>query len=322
MNYQEPELNFKAADSKTQGYQKTEMHKLSDGDNVFRILPPFGTNHNNVWFAEWYIHWGFQNADGREAPLSCSYRTPERYCPICMEARDLKKKADLLVRDYTVRDSEGQDKVDWNSVPEDVKEARNDIMARQNRIRSQRHFYYNALDSNGELKVLKVTPKTGRKLNDKIKEAYHSKSIQALSLTKGCYFVIKRTRTGSRAFDVEYDVDFLRTTKQHPELGTVEVISVDSVSDHFLNNFEELAFDIHRLYKLRTASELKDVMDGKGFASQSDTATSIPSATSREEPVETVSSGNSTSTSSPVTINQDDDDEQLNILKSQLGLGD
>jgi hypothetical protein len=305
MSYQEPELNFDAADSVDNkgSFRDFNNFKLVDGANIYRILPPFGTGHNGVWFAEWYLHWGFQNENGSNVPLACSYRTDERYCPICEEANEIRAKMDALVKDYTT-----DKKTDWEAVPPAIQEKYYELRPSWNDIKAQRGYYYNALNQANEVGILRLTPKTGKALNEKIKEAYNKKSIHALSLTKGIFFNIYRKRTGKRAFDVEYSVDFFREEVEIEGHGVVEKIREAAVPETIAQNFESLAYDIHKMYTLRTAAELKKIMLGEPVGSSSGNSNGATKTTvdSSEVAAAATAVGN--------------DEEQLAALRAQLGM--
>ena len=90
MTYVEPELNVKGHQARSEG-KSWNNHKLKDGNNVFRITPPFGVGHNGYWYKAWYLHWGFVDSEGSNRPVVCT-KGIENFCPICEQAELLFKE--------------------------------------------------------------------------------------------------------------------------------------------------------------------------------------------------------------------------------------
>jgi len=255
--YQEPEVNLDGLIPGNSGMgRKIVNHKMKEGDNVFRILPPFGTNHNGLLYAEVTLHW-FLDPSGKSRPLVCS-RDKEKYCPICAEAFEFYNRKQELVKKF----SDDSGKVNWKALPKEVNEQYQELNEVYNKLRGQKGFYYNALDLSGTVGVLRLSKTTAEKLGKKIKEAQQMYSIKCTSLSDGILFNIKKTKTGSRDFDVTYDVEYLMTPKKREDGSISLEFNRGSVSDSIMQNFENLAYDIHAMYPVRTSTELKRVLDG------------------------------------------------------------
>jgi hypothetical protein len=73
-----------------------KRHKVKDGSNVFRILPPFGDQSNGYAYKKWQIIWGLKDPEsGRPRPFASSM-TSEKKCPVTEYVQALKKKSESL----------------------------------------------------------------------------------------------------------------------------------------------------------------------------------------------------------------------------------
>ena len=70
-----------------------KRHKVKDGSNVYRILPPFGEASNGYPYRKWQIIWGLQDPESGRARPFASSMTSEKKCPVTEYVTALKKKA-------------------------------------------------------------------------------------------------------------------------------------------------------------------------------------------------------------------------------------
>ena len=254
-NYVEPNLNLGALEPDS-GRGKIVNHKLKEGDNIFRILPPFGANHNGLIMAEWYLHWGFTDSKGKYRPIVCTKRY-EKYCPICEDANEVFKEKDTLIREFKSDDG----KVNWKALPEEIRIKYSELNEKFNALRAQRHYYYNAMDDSGKVGILRL-PKTAKeKLNAKILDALKRLNFNPTSLENGCSVKIVKVKKGVNAWDVEYDVDLFKQGVQRDGRYVDEYVT-GPVPEWVQNNFHKVAIDIHSMYPIRTAAEVKKIMLG------------------------------------------------------------
>lgn len=255
-NYVEPDLNLGALAPDSQR-GKIVNHKLKEGDNIFRILPPFGANHNGVLMAEWYLHWGFTDSKAKAKPIVCTKRY-ENYCPICEEANKAFTEKEEFIREYKSADG----KVNYKSLPEEIRIKYSELNEKFNQLRAQRNYYYNAVDDSGKVGILKLAKTAKDKLNAKILDAYTRLSFNPTSLENGCFIKIIKTKTGNNTWDVSYDVELVKRAVKEPDGTIVEKYDVGSVSDWIKNNFSKVAIDTHNMYPIRTSAEIIKIMDG------------------------------------------------------------
>ena len=235
-------------------------HKLSEGDNIYRILPPFGTNHRGLPFAEVSLHWFSivdpKTGETKNRPLRCSYAT-EGYCPICEQANELYNEKDALLKEF--KDEDG--KVDWKSVPDDIKAKHKQVKGQFDSLRAQRGFFYNALDQSGMVGILRLPKTAAVKVGELIRKAVQQYGFNPLSLEKGVSFNIIQKKTGPLPMNVEYSAEFVTRSVTGPN-GVELKIELTPAAESVRNDFENLAYDVHAMYPVVTAAELKRVALG------------------------------------------------------------
>lgn len=244
----------------TTNRRKYVTHKIKEGDNLYRILPPFGTNHKGLPFAEVSLHW-FSTLDDtgkpKQRPLRCSYAV-ERFCPVCEEANDLYKEKESLLAEYIDEDTK---KVRWDVVPEEVGAKHKQLKNSFDAVKVQRGYFYNALDASGVVGVLRLPKTAATKLGEQIKKAIQTYGFNPLSLENGAVFNIIQKKTGPKNYNVEYSVEFVMKSITGPD-GVQLKITTEQAPKNVMDNYETLAYDVHAMYPAVTAAELQRAMIG------------------------------------------------------------
>src|ERR1035437_5919102 len=73
-----------------------KRHKVKDGHNVFRALPPFGESSNGYPYRKWQIIWGLTDPESGRARPFASSMTFEKKCPVTEFAYKLKDRAETM----------------------------------------------------------------------------------------------------------------------------------------------------------------------------------------------------------------------------------
>ena len=240
--------------------RRIERHKLVEGNNVLRILPPFGTNHGKSAFAEWSLHWGFMDKDGNKRPIVCTYKY-EGYCPICEVSRELYKKKTALVKEYMDADNK---KVLWDRMPDSLKAQYTKLNQEWEDIKPTTQYFYNAIDLNHSIKILALSKMAHDGLKKKILDAMDKYGISPASLNAGCYFVISKIKIGTRVRDVKYEVDLYKQIEKDAQGNVIERILKTALPDAVINGYDKLAYDIHTLYTVRSSSDVAKILNGDG----------------------------------------------------------
>lgn len=231
-------LNLDGMSSKQ--FKPINRFKVQDGTNVFRILPPFGTEHENKASREVNLHWGFVTSDGKQRPVVCSYHY-EKFCPICQSAKSTEgeaERAKLMGND--------------DEYKELIKKAQD--------LRNRKTFLYNAANKQGDMGVLELT-KTSHEAVIELFTSYIKKyDKDPTSLKDGVWLEINREGKG---FKTKYTVSLHRVTLRDADGEIVEKLDRSPLAENILNNYEKNAVDIHSLYKPVLAADLQRILDGE-----------------------------------------------------------
>lgn len=221
-------------------FKPINRFKVQDGTNVFRILPPFGTDHDNKASREVNLHWGFVTSDGKQRPVVCSYHH-EKTCPICQAAKAKEGEAERA----KLLGNEEQSK-------ELAKEAQE--------LRNRKTFLYNAANKQGDTGMLELT-KTAHEAVIELFSSYIKKyDKDPTSLKDGVWLEITREGKG---FKTKYSVSLHRVTVKDADGELMEKLDRTPLAENILNNFEKLAVDIHSLYKPVPSTDLQRILNGE-----------------------------------------------------------
>jgi hypothetical protein len=213
--------------------------KVTEGSHIFRILPPFGTDHRNVPSRQVQLHWGFYKKDGKTSPIPCSYPS-EGYCPICEKVKEQEALAERL---KAQGDEDGS----------------KEILKAAGEIKVRRSYLLNAANKAGEVGILEITKTSIDQLVELFKQYQNKYGKNPVSLAQGVWFVFSRTGKG---FNTKYTVEFNKTILTLDDGDQVEKLDNTALSPNIAENFEKLAYDIHKMYTPVAASDLKKILDG------------------------------------------------------------
>jgi hypothetical protein len=137
-----------------------KRHKVKDGHNVYRILPPFGESSNGYPYRKWQIIWGlFDPESGRARPFASSM-TSEKKCPVTEYVGLLKKKAETLKSQLaTAGISEEESKERLSALNKLISD-----------LNPKTTYIYNAADKAGEVGLLELKSTAHKKIKTEMSE--------------------------------------------------------------------------------------------------------------------------------------------------------
>jgi ribosomal protein L12E/L44/L45/RPP1/RPP2 len=260
------ELNLDGMKSGTK--RDINRFKVTEGSHIYRILPPFGTDNQRKASRQIQLHWGFFKADGGTSPLACSYPF-EGTCPICNHVKDLEGMAD---KEKALGNTDAADGI--------TKDASN--------IRVKRSFLLNAANKNGEVGVLEI-PKTAHdQMIELMREYLNKYGKNPTSLKDGVWFVFSRSGKG---FNTVYKVSINKSMVTLEDGDQVEKVDRSALAQNIQDNYEQLAYDIHTMYKPIKSTDLKRILDGEHIdevlvrENKKPEAAAAPTPAKREEAV-------------------------------------
>jgi hypothetical protein len=232
----------------------------------FKVLPPYGTNHRNLLFHKYEIHWGFVTAEGGKRPVSCSYPT-ERFCPVCEIVKSAQNERDS----YFKKDPAGGKPIQIGGTKERIEELDDTIF----QFKAKVYFAVNAYLSDGRVVILELKKTAVENLMGKIEIAIKKKKFDPTSLRTGAWFEI--TRTGKKLM-TKYPVEFKKISKvvDGEELEKIDRTSMPEELavqiEAQLQGAEGPLYDIHTLQKPTTSAQLQRYLEGEPLPSSSKAA--------------------------------------------------
>lgn len=292
-----------------------KRHKVKDGHNVFRILPPFGEASNGYPYRKWQIIWGLVDPEnGRSRPFASSL-TSEKRCPVTEFTDALKNKAETI---ESLMKASGANKEDINSRLKDLR----DLIAN---LSPKTVYVYNAVDKSGEVGLLELKSTAHKAMKTQMNQYIQDYNQDPTSLScadddSGVWFDITRQGMGR---DTEYDVKKCQT-KVKTAQGISFVDDRSPLPDNVVENYDNLAYDLSAVYQVKTYDELEEIL----AANMSLLVSSVPdadlSAPATAQGTATVNQVNKTQTSISkpskgtvsLKVNDDEDEDDVPMIST------
>ena len=225
-------------------FKKTVRHKVKDGDNIYRFLPPFGDESNGYPYRKWNVIWGLTDPNsGRMRPFA-SPSTYEGHCPVYDYLEQLKQKVEGLK-------AAGQ--------ADRAAEIEKFIGA----IRPKSVYAYNASDKSGLVGVLELKSTAHKKVIALMNEYITQYNQDPTSLNSnvddsGVWFRINRTGEG---FNTAYDAFKNQDSVKDPNTGALSFQDDRSpLATSVVENFDSVAYDLNNIYQKLSYDDLKDIL--------------------------------------------------------------
>jgi uncharacterized protein YkvS len=232
-----------------------KRHKIKEGSNVFRILPPFGDveTHNNYPYRKWSTVWLTDPKTGKRRPFASPMTDGAKECPV-------KEYSDALTKFIDKKKSQ----LEAKGLSEDkVKEKLKELREIQWQIKVQHTYAYNAADKSGEVGLLelKSTAHQGVKkmMNQYIKDYGQDPTSLNSNLKEdsGVWFNITKEGEGKMT---EYDVGFAVLKKKNADGELEKKDDRSPLSDNIVENYNDLGYDLNAVYARKTYDELKEIL--------------------------------------------------------------
>lgn len=228
-----------------------KRHKVKEGHNVFRVLPPFGDTANGYPYRKWMVIWGMLDPEsGRARPFASSLTT-EKQCPIFEYVDALQKKAETMKAKLQAN----------GSSEEEVKAALKPLNNVISTLRPKTVFAYNAIDKAGIVGILEIKA-TAQKILKELMMTYikdynqDPTSLNSEADDSGVWFDFIRT---GQFFDTEYDVEKLQSkAKVNGQMTYIDDRS--PLPDNVVENYADLAYDLSSIYQVKTYDQLREIL--------------------------------------------------------------
>lgn len=297
-------------------------HKVKNGNNIYRILPPFGDNSNGYPYRKWQIIWGLSDpTSGRVRPYASPMMTEKR-CPVMEYVDELKERLSKMDGELKARG------LDEKAIRKHPKFERLSKFTRD--ITPKTTYVYNGADKSGVVGLLelKATAHKDMKagMNDYIRDYNQDPtSLNSADDDSGVWFNVQRTGEG---FDTEYKVLKVQNKVKAPN-GSVSFVDDRSpLADVIVENYDNMAYDLSSVYKTTTYDEVNEILQAN-----MDTFHKVCPEANLSVPIDLDSDDDDTASpaapvrvvvqtvakpvgKAPVALNLQDDDDETPVVKA------
>lgn len=231
-----------------------KRHKVKDGSNVFRILPPFGESSNGYPYRKWQIIWGLIDPESGRARPFASSMTSEKKCPVTEYVQALKKKAETLKSQLAAA----------GLSEEDQKQRLGALNKLISDLNPKTVYIYNAADKSGDVGLLEIKSTAQKKMKAEMAQYIQDYNQDPTSLNSedtdsGVWFNITRQGLGR---DTEYDVKKMQIKSKNPATGKISFEDDRSpLPDAVVENYNNLAYDLSAVYQVKTYEQLAEILE-------------------------------------------------------------
>jgi hypothetical protein len=232
-----------------------KRHKVKDGHNVFRILPPFGESSNGYPYRKWQIIWGLVDPDsGRSRPYSDSVLAEKR-SPIVEFVNQLKARAETM----------GAELKTAGTSDKEIAERLKGLNTLIGDLIPRTSYVYNAVDKAGEVGLLELKATAHKDMKEKMNKYIQDYNQDPTSLNSadddsGVWFDVIRTNETGQFRDTKYSVEKVQTKKKDAN-GKISFVDDQSpLPDAVVENFGNLAYDLSAIYQQKTYEGLDEIL--------------------------------------------------------------
>lgn len=233
-------------------FKKTVRHKIKDGVNTLRFLPPFGEEANGYPYRKWNVVWGLVDPNtGRMRPYASS-STYEGQCPVYDYLDALKAKVEQEKVAFQAKGgTEDQIKAKFKPI--------NDFISQ---LRPKTVFAYNAADKSGTVGVVELKSTAHKDvlkvMNQYIKDYNQDPtSLNSEISDSGVWINVLREGQG---FDTKYSAQKNQVMQKNEQGVPSYQDDRSALAETIKENYDELAYDLNSIYEKKTYDELKEIL--------------------------------------------------------------
>jgi hypothetical protein len=230
-----------------------KRHKVEEGNNIYRFLPPFGDSANGYPYRRWMVIWGLLDPDsGRVRPYASPITGNEKACPVMEYVKGLSEKAETLKSNLKAQ----------GATDDQIKERLKSLQKVIGNLRPKGVYAWNAVDKAGKVGLLEIKSTAHKKLKALMNEYLNDyrqdpTSINSDDDDSGVWFNIKRIGKG---FDTEYDAEKVQE-KRKVDGRLTFVDDRSPLPESVIENWEEEAYDLSSIYQTKSYDEIKAILD-------------------------------------------------------------
>ncbi len=230
-----------------------KRHKVQDGSNIFRLLPPFGTEANGYPYRKWNVIWGLTDpSTGRKRPFASSI-TYEGKCPVYEYLEQLKVKVEAMKGELAAT----------GMTEEQVKERLKATNYFISQLRPKVVYAYNACDKSGTVGILELKSTAHKKVLELMGQYITDYNQDPTSLNNevddsGVWFNITRKGQG---LQTEYGAQKNQSMVKDPNTGAVMYQDDRSaLPENVIKDYDNLGYDLSSVYQKKSYDEMKQIL--------------------------------------------------------------
>lgn len=258
------------------GSKRKNNWRITDGDNIYRILPPLGKlAASGGWAVFEALHWGYRGSKGMR-PFKCIFKKKFKsdmvlvQCPECSKIAEYKKLEEDAIE---AKAGEGLTK-------EQIKEAVKPLSDWLFSHNLDKKWYVNAMKEDGSIGRLAMPHKMYQALQERIQKVINEDGIDPIAVDGGVYFVMTRTGKGVQtafSVDVQYTQELVNGRK-------VKAVKPAPLTEEMLAKVAADAYDLSDSFRSLKYEEIKRLVDSGGDPDEVDHVFSSPDAGDESEP--------------------------------------
>jgi hypothetical protein len=218
----------------------TKYWKLKDGESTFRILPPLGDlADDGIWSLFYKVHYGYRNSQGRMRVFQSCLETDRRSKMVTVPDAAVERIERLKMELEKAKSSGNRGAI----------EKFKQLLQQYN---LDNNHYVNAIDTQGNIGVLKLRHRAKQALDAAIKKL-NAQDIDPLGPDEGRFFTFTRTGTG---LDTTFQVAVAQESLNLENVGLVKRDLVHKLTPEIIGRLGKEARELHKLFKKLTSEEI------------------------------------------------------------------
>lgn len=237
---------------------KTKKHeKIKDGNNIYRILPPLGSQAaKGFWNKYVKVEWGYKDSKGNLRPFQDVRKVNFKSKMVEVEsaAHLFREKLDAQFKAQVEQFKAGQLTKEQLEQAKKYKESFN----------LDKKYYMNAINMAGEIVVLKIGQKALDGLKAEIKKL-QERGIDPLSVDNGRFFNFYREGSGlSTVYSVSVHKEIVVQNGEELEKPIVHKLDAGIIA-RLATEAMDLG-DLDKMYPIITPQEVEEIVKGGAAA--------------------------------------------------------
>lgn len=236
-------------------YAKKNYFTVKKGKQSFRILPALGdAAESNIWYKYYDIHFGYKGADGKmfvfQSPEVRNFKT--KMIEISDAAKERRNK--LIGKVMEIRE-----KLKESPENEALKAALEKTQAVIDQFNNERRYYYNAIDSDGNVGLLKLKTRERAAFEAARERLKEEEGVDPWKIN-GAYVTFEKSGDGQKDSTVQVSGTYLTEEINGKKVRTLRTHTVDSSLSAVL---ERDSFDLLNLFPRPSAEEVEAMVEDK-----------------------------------------------------------